>query len=126
MDEMPEQVQAAMPPVFKAAVDLLRRTGVSEVQFRWSDDQEPELWMAVAIYEPSRWDVGAGREPVQALMRLCAELLDGGTCQHCRKATGFSEDPTSDPIEQAVAAAICWYKFDPELVTFRRSCEGTT
>lgn len=59
----------------------------------------------------------------KAVLRLLEQVVDGGRCTHCRRPTGVSEDWTATlPLEET----FCWYVFDPELETFRRSCEGDT
>ena len=60
------------------------------------------------------------------MSRLCRQVIDGGECVHCGKGAGFDDDPQPHPLNDAVADLICWYRFDPGLSTYRRSCEGTT
>lgn len=111
-------------PVYTAAVDLLRRTGIREFQIRYSDDIEPVVWMAVARWQMlngvpveadgrTQWDAGAA---------LTQHALDGGRCAHCGRPTGVTDEITPMPAEHLV----CWYQFDPELQVFRRGCEGST
>lgn len=108
-------------PRFVAAIDLIRRTGMMQFQVRQSDDPAPTVWVAVAIYEPAtKWETATGHTPLEAVFRLCSQLLDGGTCTHCSRATGFTEDMDEMPVDHLV----CWYQWDPELSTFRRGCEG--
>jgi hypothetical protein len=115
-----------------AAVDLLRRTGSSTFEIRCSDDQEPVVWMAisgyltdargrpVAIGDPNRYEVAASFTPEYAIFRLCDQIIDGGQCMHCHRPTGFDEGTDEMPLPEVV----CWYQYDPELGTYRRSCEG--
>lgn len=106
-------------PVFLAAVDLVRRTGASSFGVRYQDDDDPVVWIAVAEYEGG-WDAGAGRDPFQAVMRLLDQLIDGGCCTHCGRPTGVTPDfEGAMPLDKLV----CWYRYDPELKTFRRGCE---
>lgn len=113
-------------PKMTAAIDLLRRCGTDSFQLRYSDDEEPVVWMAVAtIHEKiagtkNASEAAASIHPEEAVLRLCAQLIDGGTCRHCGRPTGFER--TIDPMP--MARTICWYQFDPELVVFRRGCEG--
>lgn len=125
----------AKDPKLVAAVDLLRRTGAAEVQIRYSDDEDPTVWFAVARYRtddrgrprPSgpinRWDVAAGQNPVRALLRLCEQTIDGAQCKHCRKPAMFHAD--LDLVPTALDPLFCSYEWDPELGTFRRGCEGS-
>lgn len=117
-----------------ACLDLLRRSGAGEVQIRWSGredgdadaDQEeptPVVWLVVAIYG-DQWEAAAGRDPLTAAVRLLETTLDGGGyCLHCRRPTGVNVDWAN---EMPLGKHICWYVYDPETHSFRRSCEGDT
>jgi hypothetical protein len=119
---------------FVPAVDMVRRTGAAAFSMRYQDDEAPVVWMAIAEYHwldnlpvtadtpgaEHRWEVAAALVPIEAVFRLLAQLIDGGTCAHCTKPTAFMEDLTptfGDPV-------ICWTQYDPELKTYRRACEG--
>lgn len=104
-----------------AAIEFLRRSGAASTQVRYSDDEEPTVWMAVASYEDRGVEVAAGVHPLQALTRLCEQLADGGQCLHCGRACAFEPD---DIGAMPMNELVCWYQFDPELKTYRRSCEG--
>lgn len=103
-----------------AATEMVGRTGATEMQVRYSDDEQPVIWMAVATYSGGRWETAAGQTPSRALYRLLEQLVDGGQCQHCGRPTGITERIDEQLLEQVV----CWYQFDPELKVFRRGCEG--
>jgi hypothetical protein len=120
-------------PRMIAGIKLLERTGVRSFQLRYSDDEDPVVWMAVG-----EWSMGAnGRpianggitvheaaasiNPVQAVLRLCDQVMDGGHCNHCHRTTGVTDHWTSD---MPLADVVCWYVYDPETETFRRSCEA--
>ena len=107
-------------PRFIAATEMIGRTGASAFQIRYSDDEEPTIWLTVAQYEGDRFECAAGRDPLAAILRLCGQLIDGGICTHCSRPTGFSADLDALPL----AEHVCWYQWDPELKTFRRGCEG--
>lgn len=114
--DMPKEIEER----FLAGVEMVRRTGSSQFQLRWSDDETPVVWFAVAVYPDERWDVGAARDPWRAVARLLETLIDGGVCTHCARPTGFDPDTLDTmPLNEAV----CWYQYDPELKTFRRGCE---
>jgi hypothetical protein len=106
---------------FTPAVDMIGRTGARQFQIRYCEEEEPTVWMAAARWD-DHWEVAASLDPVTALFRLCEQIVDGGTCMHCHRPTGFHVDFHRMPWEQLV----CWYSYDPELKTFRRSCEGVT
>jgi hypothetical protein len=123
----PEEVHA--DPRWMPAVELLRRTGAREFQLRFSDDQDPLVWIALCRHgtengRPIRkggktvWTAAAGLTPTAALFRLCDELIDGGTCQHCRRPSGFHAEPGAAPR----VPGVCWYRWDPRSETFARSC----
>ncbi|MGE0342544.1 MAG: hypothetical protein AB7O86_05710 [Porticoccaceae bacterium] len=104
----------------KASVDMLRRTGAVEVQIRWSDDEEPTVWMAVARMNDG-WDTASASTAGMAAYRLAELLLDGSRCVHCGRVSSLYDD-FSDSVDEQVPF-ICWYVFDPETERFRRSCE---
>ena len=107
-------------PRFIAAIDLTRRTGAKGFQIRYSDDEQPVVWIAVADYRKGH-EAAAALDPLQAVLRLVETLLDGGLCVHCKRRSAVSHDWNR---ELPLAEHICWYVYDPELQTFRRSCEG--
>jgi hypothetical protein len=109
-------------PRHMAAIDLLRRTGIASYSVRYSDDEQPVVWMAVAVYPDGRWEAAAGHDFVEATFRLCDQLIDGGQCRHCGRPAGFEASLDDMPLSEL----ICWQQYDPELETFRRSCEGST
>lgn len=122
-------------PRVEAGITMLRRTGAQSVGFRYQDDHEPTLWLAEAMWlrGPDGVPVAKGGEeahecagaldPLAALMRLLDQVMDGGKCAHCGRPTGVEQDFAADPL---LPDHICWYQYDPELKTFRRSCEGET
>jgi hypothetical protein len=108
-------------PRLTAAITFVRRTGATSVQLRYSDDESPIVWIAVASYPDDRHEAAAALEPTRAALRLCEQLADGGHCTHCGRPTGLEPDSLETmPLDELV----CWYQYDPELETFRRGCEG--
>lgn len=124
--------QPALSPQALAAVDLLRRTGSSTFEIRYSDDNQPVVWLAISGYRtdkhghpvatgtPNAYEVAAALLPEDAIFRLCDQLIDGGWCKHCNRPAGFERGTEPMPLGDH----ICWYQYDPELATYRRSCEG--
>lgn len=116
-------------PRLTAGVGMLGRVGAVNVQIRFSDDEQPVVWMAVATFERDGREVHEATgalDPTLAVLRLCGQLIDGGECQHCHRPTGFEVDhatPTDTVLDRIMD--ICWYQWDPELETFRRGCEGS-
>jgi hypothetical protein len=113
-------------PRLLAAVDLIRRTGASSFQIRYSDDEQPIVWFVVSTHVVDGHEVhevDASLDPVRAALRLCERLVDGGRCAHCGRPAGLEPDSIDTmPADDL----ICWYQYDPELETFRRACEGST
>lgn len=119
-------------PRFIALVDVIRRSGAAEFQIRFDDEQNPIVWVAVVGYKMHRgqprslgkvnkYVVAAALEPLIACYQLAEKLFDGGECAHCRRPTGITDDWEAKlPLPEM----ICWYVYDPENKTFRRSCEG--
>lgn len=103
---------------FVAAVDLIGRTGADEFQIRYCKEEKPVIWMAAARWM-NIWDTAAAMDPLRAVFRLCDTVIDGGSCTHCKRPSGFSPDIDELPLDKLV----CWYQWDPELATFRRGCE---
>lgn len=115
--------------VLTAALDVVSRTGAVTVQVRYHDDQEPTVWLAVAGHhledegvpsagDPNYWTAAGGMNPTEAVCRLAEKLVDGGTCAHCSRPTGFDEDWSTALLDDV----ICWSQWDPELRVFRRGC----
>lgn len=109
-------------PKMTAGIDLLAHTGATEVQIRYSDDEEPTVWFAVAIYDGEVWETGAAKDPTKAVMRLCETLIDGGQCVHCHRPSAFEANPAA-LTEEITGTTLCWYVWNPELAKFRRGCE---
>jgi hypothetical protein len=116
------------PDKFLAAIDLIERTGADSFMIRFCDEEEPVIWSAMATWpemygNPEHWDVCSGVTPWQALFRLCEAAIDGGSCKHCKRPTAVDDKP-ADPVLMITEEHVCWYRYDPELRTFRRQCEG--
>ncbi|MCB0968293.1 MAG: hypothetical protein KDB37_15785 [Ilumatobacter sp.] len=109
-----------------AAVAMIGRCGAASVQIRWSDDEDPVVWFVVAEFDEGVWETAAGRDPIEAALRCAEQLVDGATCVHCGRPTALDTDWQSPvtSIADMTGLALCAYVYDPELHTFRRSCEG--
>lgn len=125
-----------LDPRFLAGVQLLQRTGAQgfRIGFSPEDDGDPIVWYAVATWAgkkaggfkvrgSERSEAAGGMDPITAVMRLCEAVIDGGMCTHCQRQTIFVADLADR--SQALYDMGCVYAWDPELATFRRSCEGT-
>lgn len=121
-------------PRFLAAVKLLERTGAKTFRIGYSDEDDgpPTVWYACATWQHvtagptvhSGGEAAAALDPVQAVLRLCEQVIDGGECTHCRRPTIFEADmPMGTAIDHVLDDMGCVYSWDPELATFRRSCE---
>jgi hypothetical protein len=68
------------------------------------------------------WDSASAMSPARAGMRLCEQIINrGGVCKHCGRPGAVTEEWR---VDMPLAEVFCWYVFDPETTTFRRSCEG--
>lgn len=115
-------------PRFTAAVKLIERTGAKQFRVGYSDpeDGEPTVWYALATYKRPegvpvwklRADAAAALDPLQAVLRLCERLIDGGQCNHCGQRTIFSAN--SDTL--GLQAMGCVYSWDPVKEEYRRGC----
>lgn len=106
-------------PRIAAGVAMLGRTGASSFQLRYH-----VVWLAVGEWQRSGgsyFDAAAGMTPAAAVLRLCERVIDGGKCTHCGKPTMFHADLDDAPT--VLDELFCAYEWDPELSTFRRSCE---
>lgn len=104
-----------------AAIDMLGHTGAEFTQVRYCEEEDPVVWMVVGKWSGERYEVGAAMNPVRAALRLLEKVVDGGTCQHCGRPTGITEDFDEMPLDNLM----CWYQYDPELKKFRRGCAGS-
>ncbi len=109
-----------------ALIHFLRGTGAKHVQLRYSDEQQPDIWIVVAKFDgKNRYDIDgveveASFTPVRAALRLCERLVDGRKCRYCGKRIALEMDSLAKlPFDHM----ICWYQYDPELKTIRRGCE---
>jgi len=109
-------------PKFLAGIDLLKRTGMTGCRIAHSAEEEgdPVIWHVTGTWGKATHECCAAMHPVEALMRLCEQVIDGGICSHCTKQTIFVHDTFEVGYLQKVG---CVYAFDPELRTFRRGCE---
>ena len=113
-------------PRLKAALALLERMGATQVQVRYCEEEQPVIWSAAASFKHPRgsstwWQAAGALDPGTAVYRLLEATCDGGTCQHCGKTSGVDDGP---PLSSVFEEMVCFYRFDPELATFRRGCEG--
>lgn len=113
-------------PRLIAAVEMIGRLGGSEFQLRFDDrdldDGTPIVWSALARWG-TVWQATGALSPWRAIFRLLEAAMDGGSCNHCGKPTVVDEHPADASI-RITESALCWYRYDPERHTFRRSCEG--
>ena len=126
---------------FVAVVDLLGRTGAKEFQIRYCEEDEPTVWIACAQWPVAGyvddagkkhrseaklvWQAAGGMTPWSAVFRLAEATMDGGHCVHCNKMTAVDDKPPDVDL-LSVGDFVCFYRYDPELKTFRRSCEGVS
>lgn len=126
-----------LDPRFLAGVKLIERTGARNFRIGYSDEADgvPVVWYATATWfmrsgrpvadarggAQVRHEAAAAMDGTTAVMRLCEQIIDGGLCTHCGQRTIFVADADdAGPLDSMG----CVYQWDPELATFRRSCEG--
>lgn len=120
----------ALPPRALAAIEVIRRTGAESVQIRYSDDEQPVVWLCVVTWRvnreglPTRHGAGRAHEAAAALMpedaiyRLAQRIVDGGTCAHCGKPAAFNADVADEPLSEV----LCWWTWDPETDRYVQAC----
>lgn len=108
--------------VLTAAIMLIGRLGGSGFQLRYSDDEEPVVWMALAA-QASGHEVAASLHPVRAVLRLCERLADGGECSYCGRMTGLEPDELGNAD---LGREICWYVYEDDAGAFLSGCRGGT
>lgn len=115
-----------------AGIALLRRTGSMSFQLRFSDDEDPIVWMAVGEWRigedgrPARegkthYEVAAAMTPPAAVMRLLDQMIDGGTCPQCERVTSVLHDAAG---VRPLGRITCVWGYDAELELYVRSCDG--
>jgi hypothetical protein len=116
---------------FAAAVEMIGRMGGKQFEIRYCDGHDgeildPPIWIARAKFKDKDhdvWEATGAITPWRAVFRLLETLMDGGECTHCGKMTAVDESPPDTSIS-LTEDLVCWYRYDPELKTFRRQCEG--
>lgn len=113
-----------------AAVDVIRRTGAQSFQIRYSDDEQPVIWMAVVTWRinkdgiPAKHgahrasEAAAALAPDSAIYRLANQIIDGGQCAHCGRPAAFNEDVDHEPMGDV----LCWWTWDPETSRYVQAC----
>ena len=122
-------------PKFLAAVKMIERTGAKSFRIGFTPDEDgpPTVWYAVAVWEGptaggfkvkgrERAEAAGAMNPEDAVLRLAEAIIDGGECVHCHRLTILVTDLAD--TSQMLDDMGCVYAWDPELATFRRSCEG--
>lgn len=122
---------------YLALVDLIRRTGPIRYRIEHTDEANgPVGWVAIATYRGAdrkeHHMAGGGMSPVAATHALAETVVDGGRCVHCGRFSAVEAldtplDLDLGPVHGGSALGSidpCWYRYDPELKTYRRSCEG--
>lgn len=123
-----------LDPRFIAALDLIRRSGALSVQVRYSDDEQPVVWMVVAEHkvdrrglptsgkaEPSsdHHTVGAGLNPVRAALMCAERLIDGRQCAHCLRPSAL--DTEEDGLNIPFA---CMVRYNATVEAYEQGCAG--
>jgi hypothetical protein len=128
---------------YLALVKLIERTGAASYRIEHTDPANGVvMWIAISEHQAQRPrgesgakrvpSAGAGQTPLVATYELASRLVDGGTCAHCARTSGIESLDTPLAVElrgftdhqSGAVVDLCWYRYDPELKTYRRSCEG--
>jgi hypothetical protein len=121
MDDVPPDLNKEINhPAFRAGLNLLARTGAGGFQLRCSQDDDPMVWVTLARYRNPQYnnlyvlpgsassssngteaqefffEAACGFTPMQAVMRLCDQILIGSSCAHCQKMVIFQTYNTVD------------------------------
>lgn len=120
-----------LDPRFTAAIEVVRRTGATTIQVRYSDDEQPVIWFAVAGHNVGpegvpiaaggrrAWTTAAALTPERAVFKLAEELVDGAQCAYCHRPSGF----LADPGERTFASSLlCWWTWDQETGKYVQEC----
>lgn len=120
--------QPVLSDVDMACIELIGRCGIETFEIRYSDDQEPIVWMAIAVMRDAgpvaealgqkKWDAAAGQTPGHAIGRLTDQMIDGGKCRHCNRPTGYEPGSDTMPMNDFV----CWYQYDPSTKKIVKGC----
>lgn len=105
----------ALDPVL-AVADLCGRSGATNFETGYLDDQPPHRWYASAQYKGARLFAEDPDDPTSAADGLAIQILDGGTCTHCHKVIRIS--PTDRPLR--TRKACLWAR---EGARWIRGCE---
>jgi hypothetical protein len=130
------RIDAAQEDAVVAGVDLVGRSGASDVEIGYLDDDVPSEqahWYAQASYQGARIAAENLRGPVEAVEALARRILTGAKCAHCdgvvslsdEGAVIFEDQPLVDGTrwtrESALAASQCrWVR---EGRRWKRGCE---
>jgi hypothetical protein len=110
-------------PRFIGGVELLRRTGMTEFQLRFDEEQDPVVWNALAKFTGDRYVVGSALAPDRALFDLCERVIDGGKCVHCGRPSVFTP-PGDEPIP-GLTRSLCLYQWSDDKQVFDRACASS-
>jgi hypothetical protein len=112
---------------FVAGTVMIGRMGATNFQVRFCEEEEPTVWIVSARWERNnkeRWEAAGALDPGTAMYRFLELVMDGGACLHCGKVTSIDDLPATTPMDTVMDKMFCIYRYDPELRTYRRSCEG--
>jgi len=105
-----------------AGMEVIGRTGAEFTQVRFCDEDEPTLWMAYARYPDGGQQVAAALDLEEAVMRLCAQLINGGSCRHCHRGTGFTPRGLTTAVLDL--SDICLTFWDDDAQAFTQACRA--
>ena len=71
--------------ILVALYDAFGRSGVSDVEVGWLNDEQPYQWWAKVNWNGTRFTSEHHADPVWALWEVAMQTLHGGTCTKCGK-----------------------------------------
>ncbi len=80
---------ASLDPIV-AVADLCGRSGATNFETGYLDDDPPHRWYASAQYKGARVFAEDPDDPTIAADGLAIQILDGGMCTHCGKTVHIS------------------------------------
>jgi len=107
----------------KACADLVGRTGATDFEVGYVNDEPPHAWYAHAKFRGGRITVQGKASPAGACNELAVRLLSGGPCAHCGKLVTLSPlgamardvtlaDGRTWTAEEQAAAGLCHWQRD--------------
>lgn len=106
----PQEMRPEDADRLTAAADLFRRCGARQVQFRFDpgpDEDGPVVYNTVAVFHGKRFECAAAANPFRSADRLVVQLVDGGLCARCGRATAALTETDPATAKRLGKSGIC-------------------